>query len=551
MGTMAYLLGSRVAASSVARRRGNRDGIAEDVSVTSSNGACVVSAHELHEVLAVLSLAGDAANGLPFETSLRTCAVAARLAAAAGCSTNDRDAAWHAALLRFLGCTAFAHDEALAFGADDVEVRRIFNPVEPTRRAEVMRAAWRALGTGSDSRPLRMGRVLLRASALRRDLAAAACEVGRRLADRLGMPPAVGLALAELHERWDGKGVPDARAEASLSPAARILHVATVVEAHMRLFGEDAAVAELRRRAGGHLDPTLVAVCIRDAADVLQPLRERSVWDETLAGAPSQPSASGLDAITDVFADFVDLKTPYALGHSRRVADLAGRTAAAAGLGTAEVARIRHAGRIHDLGHVAVGNDVWEQQGPLSPSQWEVVRLHPYHARRALERSAVLAPLAGCVASHHERIDGSGYPHGASGAALPFAARVLAVADVYVALREPRAHREAHGLDDAARTLEEEVRAGRLDARATACLFEAIGRSPTHTAPRPAGLSDREIRVLCELARGGSNKQIARTLEISPKTVQHHVRHIYEKIGVKSRAAATLFAVEQNLLDRG
>lgn len=510
--------------------------------------ASVTSAAELHEVLAVLSLAGDVANGLPFETSLRTCAVAARLAEAAGMPRADRDAAWYAALLRFLGCTAFAHEEALAFGGDDVAVRRIFNPVESTRRGRVLGAAWEAVGTGTGSRPVRFAGVLARAPRLRRDLAAAACDVGRHLADRLGMVAQVGRALAQLHERWDGAGLPDGLSDAELCPAARLLHVAHVAESHHRLFGEEAARAELGRRSGKHLDPELAQRCVREATGVLAPLTRASVWEEALGVAPDPTSAVTIDTLTDVFADFVDLKTPYSLGHSRRVADLAARAAEVAGLDRTEVARLRHAGRVHDLGHVSVANGVWEQPGPLSTSQWELVRLHPYHGCRALERSAVLAPLARWAGAHHERLDGSGYPHGASATAIPFPARLLAVADVHAALREPRVHRPAFTADRAVEALQQEAADGRLDARAVACLLEAIGRPPARPISRPAGLSDREIEVLRAVARGSSNKAVAQALAISPKTVQHHVRHIYEKVGVRSRAAAALYAIEHGLL---
>ena len=96
---------------------------------------------------------------------------------------------------------------------------------------------------------------------------------------------------------------------------------------------------------------------------------------------------------------------------------------------------------MHDLGRVAVPTGVWERPGPLRPEEWELVRLHPYHSGRILSRSPVLEPLGAIVSRHHERIDGSGYPAGVRAGELDAASRLLAAADVWHALGEPRPHR--------------------------------------------------------------------------------------------------------------
>jgi HD-GYP domain-containing protein (c-di-GMP phosphodiesterase class II) len=193
---------------------------------------------------------------------------------------------------------------------------------------------------------------------------------------------------------------------------------------------------------------------------------------------------------------------------------------------------------------------IWEKRGPLSEAEWERVRLHPYMTERVLSRSTTLARLGGLAAHHHERLDGSGYHRGVRGAEVTFAARLLAVADVYCALLEPRPHREAVSADAAAEHVRREARARRLDPEAADAILAAAGH-PTRSAtrrPYPAGLSEREVEVLRLLARGLPDKQIARTLVVSPRTVHHHVEHIYDKLGVSTRAAATLFAMQHELL---
>jgi HD-GYP domain-containing protein (c-di-GMP phosphodiesterase class II) len=250
---------------------------------------------------------------------------------------------------------------------------------------------------------------------------------------------------------------------------------------------------------------------------------------------------SRLDSVLETFADFVDMKSPCMAGHSRGVAALAGDA-------SPDGKNLRRAGLVHDLGRVSVPNGIWDKPGPLTDGEWERVRLHPYYSERILERAAALKPLAVCAGMHHERLDGSGYHRRSHGAEISRDARVLAAADAYQAMTQPRAFRQALSAERAAEELETEARAGRLDADAVHSVLTAAGHRPHRTTAWPAGLSDREVEVLRLLCRGGTNKEVALVLEISPKTVGHHVSHIYDKIGVSTRAGATLFAVEQDLL---
>jgi DNA-binding NarL/FixJ family response regulator len=165
-----------------------------------------------------------------------------------------------------------------------------------------------------------------------------------------------------------------------------------------------------------------------------------------------------------------------------------------------------------------------------------------------LGQSEALAPLGALAVQHRERLDGSGYPRGISGAAIAPGARTLGAADAYLAMREPRPHRPARSADAAATLLRGEVRAGRLDAEAVEAVLGAAGHRAAHRRPGPAGLTEREVEVLRLVARGLSNKEIAQRLVIAPKTVGNHVEHIYSKIGVSSRAAAGLFAMRHGLL---
>jgi HD-GYP domain-containing protein (c-di-GMP phosphodiesterase class II) len=198
------------------------------------------------------------------------------------------------------------------------------------------------------------------------------------------------------------------------------------------------------------------------------------------------------------------------------------------------------------VGRVAVPVRIWQKRGPLTPDEWERVRLHAYHSERVLARSPFLAELVPVATTHHERCDGSGYHRGAAAAALPPLARVLAAADAYHAMTEPRPHRDALPSERAAEGLAEEARAGRLDGDAVAAVLDTAGQRIPRIE-RPAWLTEREAEVVGLLARGLQTKQIARALGISVKTADHHVQNAYGKIGVSTRAAATLFAMLHGL----
>jgi HD-GYP domain-containing protein (c-di-GMP phosphodiesterase class II) len=256
-----------------------------------------------------------------------------------------------------------------------------------------------------------------------------------------------------------------------------------------------------------------------------------------------------LDRALTAVADFTDLKSPYFRGHSTGVAQLATDAARSAGMGDTLAVGLRRAALVHDVGRVAVPSGIWDKAGPLSVSEWERVRLHPYLTERVLHRCSPLRPFADIAGHHHERTDGSGYHRGAAGDQLSVSSRLLAVADVFHAMTEDRPHRRALSRADATASLLDDVDTGRFGRGEVDAVLAAAGqmtRAPK--VARPANLTEREVDVLRLIARGHANKEVAAKLGITPKTVGHHVEHIYTKAGVTTRAGAALFAMENGLL---
>jgi HD-GYP domain-containing protein (c-di-GMP phosphodiesterase class II) len=296
----------------------------------------------------------------------------------------------------------------------------------------------------------------------------------------------------------------------------------------------------------------VVQVFDRARDDLLGVLQDTDEWQTALAREP-EPVATvdlpTLDVVLSAFADFADLKSPWTRGHSRRVSSLAEDAGRHAGVGGAACDELRRAGLVHDLGRTAIENGILDKPGPLTTSEWERVRLHPYYTERILARCAPLGTLVAPAWSHHERVDGSGYHRSLAGESLSRSDRILAAADVFAALVADRPHRAAFPEEEAARALEAEGQRG-LDPDAVACVLAAAGKRQAPAPPRwPADLSDREVDVLRLIAQGRSNREVAERLFISPKTVGRHVENLYRKLGVSSRAAAAVFAMEHGLLD--
>ena len=372
------------------------------------------------------------------------------------------------------------------------------------------------------------------------------------LAARLGLPTRVQELFVRLTERWDGKGWLG-RAEAEEVPLAiRIVHVARDAAFQRLLGGEDFAVRIVQRRAGHAFDPRVAACLASNAAALLALDHETSAWDETLASEPEPHLCLGgheIDRALGAIGDFADLIAPHLSGHSAGVAELASAAARRCGIDEAGVAGIRRSALVHDVGRVAVDSRIWQKAGPLSAAEWEHVRLHPYHTERVLSRSPFLSALAPVAGGHHERIDGSGYHRGAAGAELVPPARLLAAADAFHAMTEPRPYREALPPEQATDELARAAGAGLLDRDAVTAVVEASGQRAPPLA-RPAGLSAREAEVIGMVARGLQTKQVADALGISIKTADHHLQSAYRKIGVSTRAGATLFAMEHGLVGR-
>ncbi len=502
-----------------------------------------------------MSLVADLGFGLPPEEAMRSCIVATALARRLGLSEIEVGDVYYTTLLEHIGCNGFAHEAAGVFGdelvanaaaaATNVASRRdgivTFLPAATRGRPPLARAraVLLTMTTGSD---------------LDRRFAAAACEVGRATARRLGLRESIQRALDEVFEAWNGRGGPRGLRADAIALASRVARLGSTVARFDTIGGPEVAVRAVEERSGSLLDPELATAFVAGAGDLVATMNAGDPPVAVLAAEP-EPTvtvpAGRLAEMAAAFGDIADLKSPYMHGHAGGVAALATDAAARLGLDDAARGRLHVAGLLHDLGRVAISDAIWEATAAPTTAGWEQIRLHAYHSERILARSSVLRPMAALVGMHHERLDGSGYHRGSGAKEIAQPARILAAADAYHAMTQDRSYRSAMPAEVAADRVRDDVRTGRLDGDAATAVLDAAGHARTRVrTPAPAGLSEREIEVLRAMARGLGNRAIAERFSISPRTAEHHVQHIYTKIGVSSRAAAALFAMEHDLLDR-
>jgi HD-GYP domain-containing protein (c-di-GMP phosphodiesterase class II) len=503
-------------------------------------------------MVAALSLATDLGLGQPQEHALRATVMADRIAARAGLSDEDRAATFYVSLLGWVGCVADSHEMARWFG-DDTAIRAASYQFE---RAGMTFMRFLIANIAPDASSLRRlsatGRFMTGGFREVMNSLAAHCQTTTMIAGGLGLPESVTRALPQALERWDGRGGPAGLRGDQIELVMRVVQIAQEAEVICRIQGASAAAEMVHQRSGTQFDPALAELCVADADAVLADVDGDAAWDAAISGCAlldRHMDEAELQNALETFADYADLKSPWFTGHSRAVAALAAGAARRAGLPPADAQLTERAALVCRLGVIGVSGSIWTRDGKLTAIEWERVRTVPYLTERVLNRQPVLARIGGLASMFHERSDGSGYPRGLAGAAIPPAARILAAAEMYQAAREERSYRPALDRAAARKLLREEAGAGRLDADAVDAVLASAGHPVGRRPSLVAGLSAREVEVLRLMVRGLSNKQIAGELSVSARTVGSHIEHIYTKIGSSTRGSAAMYAMRHGLVD--
>ena len=506
--------------------------------------------------MATLALAQDNAFGQPLESQLRSCLLATWICDAAGFDQSVHDTVYWVALLRYIGCTGHAHEVATLFG-DEIAIRAQTLVHDAGNPAEVIQDVIRfaTAGRAEEEREQVVQFIQQNAREWATHNFSSGCEVGDMLLQRIEFGPDVREALRFTFERWNGKGYPSHAAGEAIPLPMRVVHLSHDMEALARLFSPERALEAARDRRDRTYDPAIVDVFLAHGNEWFARLAKTEPWDAVMELEPRPRrvlDGESLESALLMAADFIDLKSPYMGGHSRRCAQIATNAAQVLGFSDDAVTTLRRAALVHDFGTTAVPNSIWDKPGSLTRAEFDRVELHPMLTEQMLRRSPGLAALNAVASAHHEKCDGSGYHKRVRADAVDPAAAVLAATEVYVGMTTERADRPAFSADNAAAELSRLASSGVLEPRAIRAVLVAAGHGepaastapPVRRGKHPGGLSRREVDVLRLAAKGLTTREIGERLFISAKTADHHIQHVYVKIGVSTRAAAALWAMQ-------
>ena len=384
------------------------------------------------------------------------------------------------------------------------------------------------------------------------------CEVADMLVARLEFGSGVREALACTFERWNGNGFPAHVAGEAIPLAMRVVHLSHDMEAIGRLFSADRALEAAQDRRDRTYDPALADLFVEHGRawfDTAPRARAVGRRPRPRAPTPSDARRGGLDRALTLAADFIDMKSPYMGGHSRRCAQLATDAARVLGQPEDAVAAAAAARRSCTTSAPPRSRTRSGTSRVRSPAaEFDRVELHTMLTEQMLRRSPALAALNTVASSHHEKCDGSGY-HTRTRADTERPGSMRAGRHGGLCGADHRARRPSAVLRRRRRRRAASPRGG-WAARAARGPRGARGGRPRRAGRRacasarsnPGGLSRREVDVLQLAARGLTTREIGDRLVISPKTADRHIQNIYNKISVSTRAAAALWAMQHDVV---
>jgi putative nucleotidyltransferase with HDIG domain len=410
----------------------------------------------LSEIISALSYALDLTEGQPMGHSVRSCMIGMRIAEQIGLPPSEQGDLYYSLLLKDAGCSSNASRLFHILNADEIRAKRDVKTTDWTRIGwESLHYALTHVATGMPFLE-RMQRLFQVAATQQQDsceLVNIRCERGAQIAKKLGFSPSVSAGIHSLDEHWNGRGYPHGLRKTDVPIFSRISNLAQTLDVFHCTHGPDAAIDAARRRSGRWFDPDLVkaAVSLSSTGELWAGLDGRDLIQKALSLEPEQRRMTAnedtVDNICEAFAEIIDAKSPFTYRHSNGVAEAAADIARSFGFSARDTRRLRRAALLHDIGKLSVSNEILEKPGKLNAEEWKIVRDHPYYTFEILKRIPGFEELAGEAAAHHEKLDGSGYWRGWNESQLSTFSRILAVADIFDALRAKRPYRDALPLE--------------------------------------------------------------------------------------------------------
>ncbi len=371
-------------------------------------------------------------------------------------SASDQADLYYALLLKDSGCSSNSSRLFHILNTDEIRAKHDVKTTDWTKVGwESLNYALTHVGTGMPFLD-RMRKLFQVASTQQQDscdLVKIRCERGSYIARQLGFSDAVAAGIYSLDEHWNGRGYPLGLHGQEIPIFSRIANLSQTLDVFLTARGPGAAIDAAQRRSGRWFDPELVraAASLANSGALWTGLNDADLMAKVHALEPEQrqmrASEESIDSICLAFADIIDAKSPFTYRHSNGVADAATEIGCWLGMNPREMKLLRRAALLHDIGKLGVSNAILEKPAKLTSDEWKVVKDHPFYTFEILKRIPGFASVSEDAASHHERLDGSGYWRGYTADQLSLPARILAVADVYDALHAKRPYRDSMPLE--------------------------------------------------------------------------------------------------------
>lgn len=433
----------------------------------------------LSELVLSLTTALDMTEGQPPEHCIRCCWIGMHLGKRLELAEQDLHDLFFTLLLKDAGCSSNAARICELYLTDDRAFKKDFKTVG-TSLSSVINFVVRNAGKGESwlSRISTTIDILKNGADYAQELIKARCSRGADVARELRFSEPVALGIASLDEHWDGQGRPEQLKADQIPLYSRIALIAQVVDVFQVEHDLSAAMNEVKQRSGSWFDPYLVAeieALIKDQSFV-EGLHADCIRQQVMALGPAQTHVlldeEYFDCIVSAFGKIVDAKSPFTSGHSQRVGVYSALIAEQLELSQLECTWVKRAALLHDIGKLGVSNQILDKPDKLDADEWLAVQQHAANTEIILEQITPLKSLAKMAASHHEKLDGTGYPRGIAAQDIPLITRIITTADIFDAISAERPYRSAMPVSKVLSIMEEN-----LDTAIDRTCFEALKAS--------------------------------------------------------------------------
>lgn len=423
-----------------------------------------VAEMRLADIIGSLSHALDLTEGQPQGHCVRCCWIGTNIGFELGLSEAELSDLYFTLLLKDLGCSSNAARICELYMTDDILFKKDFKTIDGSLNSALRFVfAKTGLEAGLTERIRAIVNILQNGGKIASELIETRCHRGADIAAKMHFSKGVQDGIRNLDEHWDGSGKPLSLKSTQIPRLANIALLAQVIDVFNHQHGKKAAIDEITSRSGTWFDPDLVSAFmkVQKQKNFWELLTDNNLEAEVFSMRPAfiakAVDEDFLDDIAKAFAEVVDAKSPFTADHSNRVTLYTDMIAEELGFNAQHRRWLRRAALLHDIGKLAVSNQILDKAGKPDDAEWTAIKSHPLHSYNILRHVEVFHDICDIAGAHHERLDGKGYPWGLKSDEICLEVRILTVADVFDALTADRPYRKALPIETAFEILNKDI----------------------------------------------------------------------------------------------